>query len=156
MGRVFSVSFSQVAVTAAQDLFSLLPASGRPVAVCALYLSQSTEAGDAAEEMLKIAVKRGAAAAGSGGSAATPRPRHPSDAAAAFTARVNDTTPASAGTAVVLHADNWNVRGPYVWMPPPDCRPLAAPATYLQVELLAAPADSVTMSGTLYVEEADA
>ncbi len=67
MGRVYSVNFENVAVTALQDLFEISPADDKPVRILGLFLSQSTELGDAAEEMLRIQVIRGHNTGGSGG-----------------------------------------------------------------------------------------
>lgn len=151
---MYAVTFEAVAVSAAQDLFEISPADDKPVRLAALYLSQSTETGDAAEEMLRVKIIRGHATGGSGGSAPTPVPLDPSDAAAGFAAEVNNTTIASTGTAVDAHAESFNVRSGLAYVPPPDQRPKANQAqTTIVVRLMAAPADSVTMSGTLIVEE---
>jgi hypothetical protein len=153
--RLYSVSFENVAVTASQDLFYIAPADDKPCVVHAVYLGQTTEIGDAMEEQVRIKMIRGHATVGSGGSAPTPRPLSPSDGAAGFVARVNDTTIASAGTAVDLHADTWQLRGPYQVIFTPEMRhqvTQAAGVTWV-VRLMAAPTDSVTMSGTIYVAE---
>jgi hypothetical protein len=154
--RYYSVEFEAVAVTAAQDLFYIAPADDKPCIVHAVFLGQTTELGDVAEEQLRIKVIRGHATVGSGGSAATPTALNPSDGAAGFTARVNDTAQASAGTAVDLHSDTWQIRGPYALILTPEMRwgVTQAAGTTLVVRLMAAPIDSVTISGTLYVEEA--
>ncbi len=154
MGRVYSVNFENVAVTAAQDFFEISPADDKPVKLLGLFLSQSTELGDAAEEMLRVQVLRGHSTSGSGGSSQTPVPVNPGDPASAFAAEVNNTTIASSGTAVILHSESFNIRaGMGLWWTP-ECQPVASQAnTTIVVRLLANPADSVTMSGTLYVEE---
>jgi hypothetical protein len=153
-GRLYAVSFTAVAVTAAQDFFEIAPADDKPVYLHALYLAQTTELGDAAEEVLRVSVLRGHTSSGSGGSTATPRPMQPSDTAFGGVAEVNNTTIASAGTAVELHVDGWNVRVPYQLVWTPETRPFCTQAqTTIVVRLMAAPADSVTVSGTLLVEE---
>lgn len=155
MGRMYAVTFENVAVTAAQDFFEISPADDKPVLIHAIYLSQSTDVGDAAEEMLRVTIKRGHTTSGSGGSAPTPAPLGSSaGAAAGFTAEVNNTTIASAGTAVDLHAETFNIRAGLVYIPTPEARPGASQAnTTLVVRLMAAPADSLSMSGTMIVEE---
>ncbi len=154
MGRMYSVSFENVAVTVAQDFFELTPADDKPIAIHAVHISQSTETGDAAEEMLRVSIIRGFTASGSGGSAPTAIPLNPNAAAAGCTAEVNNTTVANTGTSVTLHSESFNVRGGWVFMPTPECRPVASQAnTTIVVRLNAAPADSVSMSGTLYLEE---
>lgn len=153
MGRMYSVQFTGVAVVAQQDLFEITAAAGKVLRLHALYLSQSSEVGDAQEEGLSILVKSGQTTSGSGGSAPTPVPLNVTDAAAGFAAEVNNTTKASAGTIVTHHADNWNVRVPFQIIWTPETRPEITGSRRLTVELATTPADSITMSGTLYVEE---
>jgi hypothetical protein len=102
---------------------------------------------------LRVRIRAGQTTVGSGGTAPTPVPLNVTDAAAGFTARVNDTTQASAGTIVTLMIDNWNIRTGYVWIPPEDMRIELTGGRRLTFELPAAPADSITCSGTMYVEE---
>lgn len=154
MPRAYSVEFENVAVTAAQDLFSFTAATNKPIELVALEFAQNTEVGDAAEEQLRIRVIRGHTTVGSGGTAPTPQPASPGDTAAGFTARVNDTTIASAGTAVNLLSTAWNERVGYAWGPVPYGMGYWTSGTsLLVVRLLAAPADSVSMSGTATVIE---
>ena len=154
MGRIYVVEFAGVAVSAAQDLFSLLPAVDRPVKLHAVYLSQSTEVGDAAEEGLILKLQRGATTTGSGGSAAAGEPLiSVNDAADAATVRINDTTEASSGTIVDVHSEAWNIRTPFIWLPPPEHRPLVENAAFFTVVLITVPADPITMTGTLIYEE---
>lgn len=153
-GRVYTVEFEAVAVTAQVDFFELTPADDKPVEVLGLFLSQSSDTGDAAEEILRYRVIRGHTTGGSGGAAPTPRPLNRSAAAAGFAAETCNTTIASAGTGVNLHSGTFNVRvGEQLWLPE-SCEWTASQAdTTLVVRLMAAPADSLTMSGTLYVRE---
>jgi hypothetical protein len=154
MGRVYSVNFENVAVTEDQDLFEISPADDKPVRLLGLFLSQSTETGDAAEEMMRIQVLRGHSTGGSGGSAPTPTPIDPDSPAAGFASEVNNTTIASAGTAVALHSEAFNVRSGMAHWWTPETAPMARQGnTTIVVRVMANPADSVTMSGTLYVEE---
>lgn len=155
MGRVYAVTFENVAVTASQDLFMVAPADDKPVKLLGLTLSQSTEIGDAMEEMLRIKVIRGHATVGSGGSSITAVPCNPIDTASGATCRSNDTTIASTGTAVDLLADAFNVRSGYQFWWTPETAPTCSEASGVRfvVRLMANPADSVTMGGTLYFEE---
>lgn len=155
MGRMYVCTFENVAVTASQDLFELSPADDKPVLIHEISLSQSTELGDAAEEQLRIEIIRGYTASGSGGSAFTPVPLQSSaGAAAGCAAEINNTTVANTGTPAVLRAESFNLRSGWLYVPTPECRPGASQAnTTLVVRLMAAPADSVTMNGTLVFEE---
>jgi hypothetical protein len=105
--------------------------------------------------MLRVAILRGHTTSGSGGSAATPAPLNSSaDTAAGATAETNNTTIASAGTAVTLHAETFNIRAGWQYIPTPEMRPGASQAnTTIVVRLMAAPADELRVSGTLIFEE---
>lgn len=152
-GEIYTVQFSAVAVTAAQDFFTLISGSTKPLIVHGFFLGQHTEFGDAQDESLQIRVRRGQTSSGSAGSTPTPVPINPSGAASTFTAHVNDTTIANGGTIVTLHSDGMMVRGGYqIWFTP-ETRPVVAISSRLTVELVSTPADSITMDGTIYVEE---
>lgn len=154
-GRRYSVVFSAVAVTAAQDLFELTPADDKPVKIVGIELGQSSDAGDAADELLQLSIIRGFTVSGSGGSAATPAPLPSSvGVASGFAAEVNNTTVANTGTSVTLMTTCWNVRAGYINWFPEGCEPGAGQGNTTIVVRTTAPADSLTLSGTLYVEEA--
>jgi hypothetical protein len=153
MGRIYTAQFNGVAVTAQQDLLSILNGAVGTVLVHEIGFSQSTEVGDAQEEGLSILCKQGATSAGSAGSAPTPIPRDVTDAAAASVARANDTTPASAGTIVTHYAWNWNVRVPFQYIWTPETRPVVKASRRIVFALMTTPADSITMSGYVVFEE---
>lgn len=154
-GRVYSVVFAAVSVSAAQDLFEVTPASNKPVEIIGLFLTQvgNSDVGDAAEELLRFSVIRGHTTSGSGGSAPTPHPVKRTHAAAGLAAEVNNTTLASAGTGVALHEDAFNVRAGYANWWPAGTEPDAVAGETIVVRLNSAPADAITLSGTLYVRE---
>lgn len=152
--RVYTVEFEATAVTAAVDLFELTPGDDKPLEVLGLFLSQSSDVGDAAEEILRYRVIRGHTTGGSGGGAPTPRPLQRGDAAAGFTAETCNTTIASVGSPINLHSGAFNIRvGEALWLPDQCEWGVSQGDTTLVVRLMAAPADSLTMSGTLYVRE---
>ncbi len=153
MGRTYAVTFNAVALTAAADLFEITPADDKPCEVVSIYIGQTTEAGDAADEMLGVQIIRGFTTSGSGGSAATPTPLRPADTAAGFTAEVNNTTLANTGTTTTLHSDAFNVRAGWVYIPPLDARPVVNQGNTTLVVRTTAPADSVTFNGTMIVRE---
>lgn len=152
--RIYTVSFTGVAITGAVDIFELTPTDDKPIEVFGFFWGQSSDFGDAAAEQIGYRVIRGHTTSGSGGTATTPRPLNRSGAAAGFTAETNNTTPASVGSTVDLHADVINVQaGEKLWLPE-GCEWEASQAdTTLVIRLIAAPADSLTTSGTLYVRE---
>ena len=153
MGMLYSAQFNGVAVTAQQDFFELVAPADAVVVVHQVHLSQSSDVGDAAEEGLSVLFKRGATTSGSGGSTPTPVPLEAGFAAAGSTVEANNTTKASAGTIVTLHAEAWNIRSPFLWLPPPELRIVLSPSQRFTVELGTTPADSLTVNGTLYFEE---
>jgi hypothetical protein len=157
MGRLYSVAFTGQTITTAggdRDLFYVAPADDKPVVLHAVYLAQYSDVGDAAEEILRVDIVRGHTTVGSGGSSATPEPLDKIDTASGATARTNDTTIASAGAGVTVHADAFNIRGGWVYIPTPETRIRCSQSEgSLVVRLMAAPADDVSMSGVLYFEE---
>ena len=153
MSRVYTVTFSAVSVAAAQDLFELTPADDRPIEIVGIELGQTSDVGDAADELLQISIIRGFTTSGSGGTAATPTPLSPLETAAGFTAEVNNTIVANTGTSATLHVGVWNVRAGYINWFPEGMRPAATQANSTLVVRQIAPADAITMSGTLYVRE---
>ena len=75
------------------------------------------------------------------------------DAAAGFAAEVNNTTIASVGTGVTLHEDAFNVRAGATFWWPEGCEPMATQGNTTIVVRVPAPADAITLVGTLYVRE---
>lgn len=152
--RMYTVVFQAVAITASQDLFEITPADDKPVLIAGLFLGNSTDFGDAQDELLRYSIIRGFTTSGSGGSAPTPTPLDRSGAAAGFTAEVNNTTLANTGTSKTLHADSFNVRaGEKLWIPEGAMSECSQADTTIVVRLLSTPADSITFDGTLYVLE---
>lgn len=158
MGRFYAVTFTGATIAAASgdyDLFYIAPADDKPVRLWELYLTATSELGDAAEEILRVDVVRGHTVASSGGpGAVTPAPMMPSDAAAGCTARVADTTTANTGTTATLYSGGFNVRSGMerIWLP--ETTPWVTQGqSSIVVRLMAAVADDVTMSGTLIIEE---
>jgi hypothetical protein len=155
MGRFYSVPFSAVNVTAAQDLFEVLAAAGKPFVLHEVVVAQSSDYGDAQAEGLSILIKRGISnTSGSGGTTVTPAKHATNDTAAGPTAEVNNTTQAVAGggSLTTLRADVFNVQGGYQYLPTPESRILFL-AGEMCVVSIPAPADSLTMNGTLVFEE---
>lgn len=156
MSRIYSATFTGVAVTVAQDLFDIAPADDKIVIIHGIYLSQTTELAEAAEEQLLVRLIRGFATVGSGGGAFTPVMFNEHQGAAASTVRINDTTIAvvGAGATDVIWSESYNIRSGWQFLPPPEMRPVVKQtSTRLVVQLTNAPADSTTMNGTMIWEE---
>ncbi len=153
MGRVYTVEFNAVAVSAAQDLFEITPADDKPLTIIGFSLDQSSDFGDSAAEGLGLRIIRGFTSSGSGGSSATPVPLEPNDAAAGFTAEVNNTTVATTGTTTNPWSGGWNIQAGCREFLPEGMQPKVTQANTSLVLRQTAPADALTMSGTLWVLE---
>ena len=152
MGRIYTAQFSAVAVSAAQDLFEIVAPSDAIVKIHNIRLGQTSDVGDAAEEILLIKLNSGATTSGSGGGSYTPVPIELGDAAFGGTCEINNTTQAADGTIVTNHAWPWNVRGPFEIIFEPETRPVLSPSRRC-VLTIPAPADALTMMGTITFEE---
>ncbi len=155
MGRKYTITVDAVSVSAAQDVFEITGASNKLLIIHEIKISQSSDAGDAQSEQLKVIMKRftGAYTSGSGGSSPTPRPTDPGSPSASFTAEINNASQATGGTSVNLLADSFNVIGPgYHYLPIPESRIVIAPSSALVV-CITAPADAITLNGYAVVEE---
>lgn len=157
LGRMYDTEFTSVAVTAAQDLFEILAGTGKLIEILRIEISQSTEVGDAQEEGLSLLMKRGSGSvtSGSGGSTHTPAPLDKNDTASGATVEINNTTTMKTGSSTItqLKAWNWNVRVPFSMVFLPEERPRIEPGDRMTIELATAPADSITMSGTVTFRE---
>lgn len=158
MGRLYTATFKDIAVTAAQDLMEILAPSDAVVIIHDWTLSQKTEVKDAEEEMLVLTTNRGVGAvtSGSGGGTITSQPIHDGDAAFGGTIERNNTTQMAAGSGTLetdLEVHCWNVRMPYQKIYTPETRPVISPGNRWTLELETTPADSITMSLTVTLEE---
>lgn len=150
---MWKVTFARVAVTAQQDFASVLLATGKPIVPLRAWVSQGSDAGDAQDEQLSITLKRGATTAGSGGGTFTALKQSQTNGPAfGGTCRINDTTPASAGTIEEAYPDSFNVRNGWIYLPMPEER-FIVDVGRLVMGLLTTPADSLTMSGGIIFAE---
>lgn len=159
---IYSVSFDNVNIANASgdhDWFQFLPTVGKPLELCAVYLGQSTELGDAQEEQLRwsVVVFTGATLTEGNGTAGTEEPLDPNDGASSVvTETVATTIATSSGTTRTLHRDTFNVRTGLQMIWPVDLRPKCAALTAhdaMVVRMLSTVTDDITMSGTAYYKE---
>lgn len=149
---VYSVTFSAVAVSAQQDLFEIVSAAAGVVYIHGYELFQTSDHGDAQAEGLQLLWVRGHTVSGSGGSSATPVKQNTIDVAASSTCEVNNTTIANTGTTTTYLAGGWNVQGGAEKWWTPETRPVLRNSER-GVLRMSAPADAITLSGTIYFEE---
>lgn len=153
MSRVYSVSFADVSVSATQDLINLTCTASMGIRILRIEGGQRSLSSWEAKPIL---VKNFPATvtAGSGGAAATPRPLRTTDAAATFTARVNDTTPmTSSGTATTLLTREFEFLNGFLWVPTPKEELVATISQGLNINMPTAPSGATSMSWTVIVEE---
>lgn len=153
MGRIYTAQFTDVAVTAIQDLFEIVAPADAIVAIHDFHISQRTDVGDAAEEILPVQWSSGHTTSGSGGSSPAAVPIELGDAAFGGTVEANNTTQAVDGTIVVHRTWNWNIRMGLDVIFTPETRPILSPSRCGCLELPVAPADSITCSGHITFEE---
>lgn len=154
MSRFFSVPFSAVAVSVAQDLFEITVGT-RPIRLHEIVISESSDFGDSQAEGLVVSIKRGVGAtAGSGGSTVAPVRHGSGNTAPGATAKVNNTTQATAGggSLTTIRSETFNVQSGYQYLPI-QSQILAFLPGETCVVSTTVPADSLTMSGTLVFEE---
>lgn len=155
MARVYTASFKNVTISAAQDLISLKGSTGKTCRVRRVWLYMNDTTIQTAQG-LRLNVKYSSATftAGSGGSAPTPRPLDPGDAAASFTARANDTTPGTTSGSFVdlMPAGGHNYQGfDYTW--PKGEGPVFGLNEAVVFELLSTVTGTCNFSGGAEVEE---
>lgn len=151
MGRMFTVVFSEVAVTAQQDLFQI-EALVTPAIIHKIVLSQTSDVGDAAAENLSILIRRVTDAVTD--DLATVQ-LDKGDATQTADVAINETSELTTG-AEIIHAEAWNIALPFIWMDPPEGRIIVEVGNVVVVNLNTTPADSLTMSGTIVFEEVGA
>lgn len=154
MGQIYSALWDNKSVTAAIDLFECTVGADRPILIHQLDVYQTSDLGDAAEEVLRIGIYRGSTG-GSGGTAITEVRYVDGDAPANITAVVEYATGGTSSTGgTLIHNLGWNVRIPtqYIWTP--ELRPrIDAGEDPVSFRLIAAPADAITMGACLIFEE---
>jgi len=153
--RTYTFPLTPAAATVALDLFELTPADDIPIEVHSFRVWQTSDVGDAQEEVITLSWIYGNTTSGSGGNTSVTGGRaNPRDAAASVTCESGNTTAASSGTAVTQFSDGWNVRIPYSYIFIPEDRPSADQGnTLLVLRMGAAPADSLTIGASVTVAE---
>jgi hypothetical protein len=155
--RLYTVQVNGVTVSAAQDLFEVLAPTDAVVVIHDWAVFQTSDVGDAAEEILRLETVRGVGSvtSGSGGTTPTAQPLQDGDTAFGGTIEANNTTRMAVGTGTLetLEERGWNIRVPYDRVYTPETRPVISPGNRWTLSLPAAPADAITMGATLTLEE---
>jgi hypothetical protein len=146
------------AVTAAVDIFEALASANKPLIILGWNLYQTTDVKDAEEEILEVGIVRGVGSvtSGSGGSTSTViASDEGTQSLTAPTVETLNTTRMAAGSGTLRTEEKfgWNLRMPWTHYFPELCRPFVRAGDRWTLALLAAPTDSVTIGGTLYLAE---
>jgi len=153
-GPVYTVPFSATVLTTNPiDLFCVTASTESRVVIREIRLGQYSEFGDAQAELLSLEMMTGSTTPSSG-TAITPRnvAGH-SGAPTAVSAVVGpSTTLASTTSAALDWADTWNVAAGLLYAPVPAERKIVA-AGDTWVLRMSAPADALTLNGTLLIQE---
>lgn len=158
MPRMYTVTGTGLTITNAggdTDLVELTAADDKPIELIGLSMYVTSEVQEAQEEWLSMKVIRGHTTSGSTPEVTpTPRPVNHLDPAASFTCEMDNTTIASAGTAVDLGSPAMNVRAGYEVILPERCGFWTDQAQgLLVVRLMTTVADDLTMNITAWVNE---
>lgn len=150
----YSYSREGVATTAAVDLFEFTVSAGRAPRLAGLWISQSSDVGDAAEEMIRWRIVWGNTTSGSGGAAPDEwETGYGTGSTGISAAESFNTTQATSGSVVSGPGNSFNIRaGEQMWFPPGLELVLSEPSTTEVncIRLMAAPADSLTMSAVAF------
>lgn len=156
MNVIYSAPIDAQAFTTATDVFEITPAADRAVIIHGIRLCQTTDLQDAAEEVLRIGIYRDATAGSTGTALTEVAYTNAALAGTVQTAIVTNRGTASTG-GTLIDIIGWNIRIPLEWYPIPELRPkfsnLAAEGPVSTFRLMAAPTDSVTVSGAIYWTE---
>lgn len=151
MGVIYQGGVAAVAVTAAQDVFEIVAPATHIIDIREVRISQYSDAGDAAAELLSVQILRGYTTSGSGGSTPTLYSLRGAGSPAG-TYEANNTTVAQTAGGKIALADSINVQAGWWYRPPADERISVQPGERVVVRITA-PADSITVNASLVVEE---
>lgn len=148
---MYTAVMEQVSVSAIQDLFEITAPADSVVVLHACTIAQTSDVGDAAEEILPVRITR-YATGGSGGTLnIAANPHEVGAPTKGSTVDRNNTT--QGGTPTVVHADAFNIRVGWQYRPTPEERIVISPSGILAIELPVAPADAITVDASITFEE---
>jgi len=156
MGQIYDAIFQNIAVTALQDFFEILAPTDATVIVHAWEIYQTSDVGDAEEEILRIETVRGlGSTTGSGGATITPEAKEEGFVNPGSVVKRNNTTRmvAGGGSLEILETFGFNNRIPLEKIYTPELRPIVSGADFWTLSLPVGPSDSLTMSGKISFEE---
>lgn len=156
MGQMYDAVFPSIAVTALQDFFEILAPTDAIIVVHGWEIFQTSDTGDAEEEILELETVAGlGATTGSGGATITPVPTMTGYAASGTTTKRNNTTrmTAGGGSVVVKEKFGWNIRIPLEKIYTPEARPIVSALDFWTLSLPVGPNDELSVIGKVTFEE---
>lgn len=152
-GRVYTMGFQNVTLSAVQDLLAVYAGASKIFAVLSVSIGQVTGTA-VANQRIRLRYLPTTVTSGSAGSAGVISPYVPGDVAATVTGRTNDTTQAtSSGTAVNLWNDQWNIINGFLWVPPIPSRPPVIGLSGAFIVSLDTAPTSIVCNASILIEE---
>lgn len=153
IGRMYNALFTDIGVSATQDLLELRAPSDAVVIIHGFAIFQTSDLGDSEEEVLRVQVRKGptSGSSGSGGGTLTASPVELGDPAFGGTIERNNTTQATGINSI--YQMGWNIRLPLRVIFMPKERIVMSPSELFVLALPDAPSDVLTMCCELTFEE---
>ena len=156
MGQIYDAVFPSIAVTVLQDFFEILAPADAIIVIHGWEIFQTSDTGDAEEEILELETVAGlGATTGSGGATITPVPVMTGYAPSGTTTKRNNTTrmTAGGGSVVVKEKFGWNIRIPLEKIYTPEARPIISSLDFWTLSLPVGPNDELSVIGKVTFEE---
>jgi hypothetical protein len=155
MPRQYTVTFANVAVSAAQDLVLITGATGKMMVILRCWCGV-TDVSLASGQGVQVRCRflPATVTPGTGGTTGiTPAKVDPGDAAcSSSTAGTNNTVQATtSGTAIVLNQDGFHLYSGWSWTPPSSIA--IGPSEAFTFEMLSTPSGTVHLSGGVLFQE---
>jgi hypothetical protein len=155
MSEIFTIVCENIAVSAAQDILCAYASATKSLRCLGFEMAANGQT-VVGNYPIRLRYLPATVTPGSVGASVTPHNVNPGGGAASFTARRNDTTQATTGgTAVDGIATQFNPINGYPLSPPPrdDAALKSAISGAIVLSLDAAPAGSINISATMWLEE---
>ena len=153
MSRPYAVGFSNVSISAVEDLFGIYAGSVKAFEVHSFVIGQIT-AVSVGNLRIRGIILPATVSAGSGGTTPTLFPISTDRTSATITAHANDTSQATTnGTAQLIHSDAYNVVNGYQWVWPVSDRPVIEPSQAFILSLDTAPSPGQVTNASIIVAE---
>lgn len=156
MSYRYSSRFGATATAVAADIWEITAPTDAALIIHGWHVFQTSDVGDAQEEVLQLTTARATnlTTSGSGGQTVTTVPMAKGVAATGAVVEGLNTTQVATGAGAITIAEGWgwNVRIPLLVLYTPELRPIVSPGDRW-VLAMPAPTDSLTVGGTLWFEE---